>query len=386
MISIRGARQHNLKNVDLDIPKDKLVVITGPSGCGKSSLAFHTLFAEGQRRYVESLSVYARQFLDQLDKPDVDSIEGLSPAISIEQRTGGLNPRSTVATATEVYDYLRVLWAALGVPHDPDTGERLQRMGPADIVSALAELPEGTKAMLLAPVPDEELTDPDRLMQNLQRQGFIRVRMDGEVLELEEAMKAWPEAKPVLEIVVDRFVIRDGVESRMADSVETALSICGTEARATLLEPGEDHWRDLSFQTSYRNPKTGFMLDELSPRHFSFNSPLGACEHCEGLGTERFCDPELFVKDAEAPIIKGGMKGWWPLDSQRGRQFVRDTKLILEMHGLDAKTTFKKLPKKARTLLFEGGRITTNARGSTRAYEGLLNEGWRKYRTTLAHM
>ena len=163
MISIRGARQHNLKNVDLDIPKDKLVVITGPSGCGKSSLAFHTLFAEGQRRYVESLSVYARQFLDQLDKPDVDSIEGLSPAISIEQRTGGLNPRSTVATATEVYDYLRVLWAALGVPHDPETGERLERMGPADIVAALAELPEGTKAMLLAPVPDEELTDPDRL-------------------------------------------------------------------------------------------------------------------------------------------------------------------------------------------------------------------------------
>lgn len=382
MIQIRGARQHNLKNVDLDIPKDQLVVITGPSGCGKSSLAFHTLFAEGQRRYVESLSVYARQFLDQLDKPDVDSIEGLSPAISIEQRTGGLNPRSTVATATEVYDYLRVLWAALGVPHDPETGERLERMGPSDIVATLAELPEGTKAMLLAPVPDEELTDPERLIQNLQRQGYIRVRMDGEVLELEEAMKAWPEAKPVLEIVVDRFVIRDGVESRMADSIETALSICGTEARAALLEPGADLWRDLSFQTSYRNPKTGFVLDELSPRHFSFNSPLGACETCEGLGTERFCDPELFVKDANVPVIKGGMKGWWPLDSQRGRQFVRETKQILEMHGLESNTSYKKLPKKTRKLLFEGGKIKTSARGSTRLYEGLVHEGWRKYRTT----
>ncbi len=278
------------------------MVVTGPSGSGKSSLAFDTLYAEGQRRYVESLSVYARQFLDQLEKPDVDSIEGLSPAIAIEQRGGGLNPRSTVATATEIYDYLRVLWAAAGIPHDPETGERLERMSAGDIVNALAAMEEGTKVILLAPLPKEELGEPDRLLGDLQRQGYIRVRVDGEVLEIEEAARVWPEFPSAVEIVVDRFVIRPGVESRLADSVETALRLCGAEARAAVQAPGADAWRDLVFQTSYRNPRTGFMVGDLSPKHFSFNSHIGACEACEGLGTEMFCDPDLLEEGADAEL------------------------------------------------------------------------------------
>lgn len=381
-ISIHGARQHNLRNLSLGIPKGKLVVITGPSGCGKSSLAFHTLYAEGQRRYVESLSAYARQFMEQLEKPEVDRIDGLCPAIAIEQRSGGLNPRSTVATATEIYDYLRVLWAAVGVPHDPVTGERLVRMSAKDIVAHLMSLAEGAKVILLAPVDVRAMGDVSVLWNDLRRQGFVRVRVDGVLRELEEI--STPDAIRSLEIVVDRLVVRGGMESRVADSVEACLRLCGQEARALIQEAGAEGWSELSFQTSYRNAATGFVMGELSPKHFSYNSHVGACRACEGLGTEMFCDPGLLISDANKPVLGGAVSGWWKPKGPRELQFLREARALLRSQHVAEDVTWSDCPEVVKNILLEGGEIDTGGklgpeqRKQRKLIEGLCPEAERK--------
>lgn len=281
IIKVRGARQHNLKGVDLDLPKHKISVITGPSGCGKSSLVFHTLYAEAQRRYIECLGISARMKLNELPKPEFDLIEGLTPAVALEQQRPSERSSETVATLTEIYSYLQVLYTHLGVPHDPETGERLEKLTAEDVVNKVLSYPERTKLILLAPISAMQIEDLDGLKEDLRRQGFVRVRIDGTLFDLDEQ---WPMAKEQFEVVIDRLVVKEGFESRFADSLELALKVSKAEIRVLTQEKGENAWSTVSFSTSYRNPKTGFELHELSAKCFSPNSQLGACPTCNGTG------------------------------------------------------------------------------------------------------
>ncbi len=388
MIRIRGARQHHLKNIDLDLPRNRLIVITGLSGSGKTSLALHTLYAEGQRRYVESLSSYARQFLQQFEKPEVDSIEGLSPAIAIEQRSGSGNPRSTIATVTEVYDYLRILYAAAGVPHDPETGDPLEKMGPADIVRSLQSLTERSKVILLAPYPAELGHDPG-FANDLRRQGFVRIRVNGELFDLEEEASGLPEEINTLEVVVDRLVVKAGISSRLADSVETTLQLSGSEAKALVQHPGSEEWEELSFYTSYRHSESGFEMPALTPKHFSFNSHLGACQNCQGLGVTQECAPALIVPDDSLSLAEGAVKLKKSKSAKKQSWNEQQVQALVAHFKVSEEVPFAQLPAPFREALFYGTAdqdISMSwGKGETRVpyqkpFEGLCRQVERYYR------
>ena len=347
-ISIRGARTHNLDNIDLDIPRDQLVVITGLSGSGKSSLAFDTLYAEGQRRYVESLSAYARQFLELMEKPDVDLIEGLSPAIAIEQTSGSHNPRSTVGTVTEINDYLRLLWARAGTPHCPDHPDQaLAASSVSQMVDVALALEEGTRLMILAPLADERLTDTKACLSDLQSQGFVRVRLDGRIVEIAQALQR-PESGRAqsLEVVIDRVKASPAIRQRLADSFETALGVAG--GRTILLE-GEAG-RETAFSSRFACPECGRQSPELEPRLFSFNNPAGACPNCNGLGEVEFIDPLRVVEFPNLSLASGAIRGW---DRRNAFAFATLQGLARAI-GFDLDTPFEQLPESARSIVLFG--------------------------------
>jgi len=312
VIKIVGARQHNLKNLTVEIPREKLVVITGLSGSGKSSLAFDTLYAEGQRKYVESLSAYARQFLDQMQKPEVDFIEGLSPAIAIEQRGSAANPRSTIATTTEIYDYLRLLYSSAGQPHDPATGAPIHKLTAQQIADQIEAYPEDSKIILLAPFVRSQAGEFRDVFERIKREGFVRARIDGQIVEVgADPIKLDKARSHSIEIVVDRLVIRDGVRARLADSIDTALKWGGSRLVVLRQTPGQpETWQELKYSTDFCNPETDFTMPQLTPKHFSFNSHLGACPACHGLGTESFFDSDLMISDPQKSLKEGAVAPW----------------------------------------------------------------------------
>ncbi len=387
-ISIRGARTHNLKNIDLDLPRDALIVITGLSGSGKSSLAFDTIYAEGQRRYVESLSAYARQFLSMMEKPDVDHIEGLSPAISIEQKSTSHNPRSTVGTITEIYDYLRLLYARAGTPRCPEHHTSLEAQTVSQMVDLVLAQQPGQRWMLLAPVVVEKKGEHLQLLDDLRSQGFIRARIDGEVYDLDEPPTLDLRKKHTIEVIVDRFKIRDDISLRLAESFETALRIADGIAIATSL----DDETDLLFSERYACPQCGYSLTELEPRIFSFNNPKGACPSCDGLGVKQHFDPELVIHNPEISLAGGAIRGW----DRRNAYYFQIICSLAEHYGFDPELPFSELDEEVqRIILYGSGRkaidfkfltSTGKIKKKRHSFEGIIANMERRYRETDSQM
>jgi excinuclease ABC subunit A len=384
-ILVRGVRTHNLKNIDLDIPRDKLVVITGLSGSGKSSLAFDTLYAEGQRRYVESLSTYARQFLSMMEKPELDHIEGLSPAISIEQKSTSHNPRSTVGTITEIYDYLRLLFARAGEPRCPDHNQALEAQTISQMVDTVLAMPEGSKLMLLAPVVRERKGEHLHIFEQLRASGFVRARIDGLVVDLDEAPELEKNKKHTIEVVVDRFKVRDDLQIRLAESFETAIELTGGTATISYMD-GDG--ADQTFSALFACPQCGYSISELEPRLFSFNNPAGACESCDGLGVKQFFDESRIVQHPEASLAEGAIRGW----DRRSVYYFHMLSSLAAHYDFDIDTPFEKIKKKHREIILHGSgkeEISfsyVNERGSSfqreHTFEGIIPNMERRYRDT----
>lgn len=383
-IVIHGARAHNLKNIDVTIPKNKLVVITGLSGSGKSSLAFDTLYAEGQRRYVESLSAYARQFLGQMDKPDVDSIDGLSPAISIDQKTTSHNPRSTVGTVTEINDFLRLLWARAGTPICPNDNIPITSQSPDQMVDRILKLPERTRLQILSPIVRDKKGTQKKVFDKIKREGFVRVQVDGETYDLDEVPELDKNKKHTVNVVIDRIIVKDGIRSRLFDSFEAALRLSDGYAIADVI--GGD---PIPFSEKYACPICGFTVGELEPRLFSFNAPIGACPECEGLGSKLEVDVDLVVPDRSKSLREGAMVPWNPISSQYYPQLLEQ---FCQAVGIDMDTSFNKLPKKQQKMVLYGNGDQTfhfhyeNDFGGVRdvdvPFEGVINNIKRRYKET----